>query len=548
MPTSDHNSRVLNDFRERSLPEPGRLAGYAALVERFNLQVPLPSRLTAIAGRHHPHSTDDWQMLTPRHAPEDCLAGQLLFALKWEGVHLGVLAALFRVVSPDDITAVVQGTPTGAYARRLWFLYEWLTGRTLPLPAVGKVRAVPVVDPDLQFALADGVMVSRQKVLDNLPGTPAFCPMVCRTERLEGYTKQDLTGRAQAVAGSTHPDIIARAAAFLLLSDSKASFTIEGERPPAQRVARWGQAIGEAGSVSLTLAELERLQRIVVGDARFVRLGLRTEGGFVGMHDRTSQEPLPEHISARAQDLAGLVEGVIAFKHRATTGKLDPVVAAAAVAFGFVYIHPFEDGNGRLHRWLIHHVLARAGFNPPGVVFPVSAAILRQLPEYRRVLESHSRPLLRLIDWRPTPSGNVDVRNETADFYRYFDATRHAEFLYACIEQTVEHDLVEEVRFLRAYDAFVSRVGTLVDMPQARIELLWRFLHQNRGTLSARARTGEFAPLTDPEVVQAEQFYARAWDEVLEGHALTGEIAHSGDDRVGGSRVSSDQGPDRRDP
>ena len=38
------------------------------------------------------------------------------------------------------------------------------------------------------------------------------------------------------------------------------------------------------------------------------------------------------------------------------------MVAAAAVAFGFVYIHPFEDGNGRLHRWRIHHVLARAGF------------------------------------------------------------------------------------------------------------------------------------------------------------------------------------------
>lgn len=511
---SEYNSRSLIDFRGRSVPEPGKLAGYAALLERFDLKVPLPFRLTAIAGRHHPHSTEEWQMLTPRHAPEDSLAGQLLFALKWEGVQLAVLAALFRVVPPDDIIALVQQTPTGAYARRLWFLYEWLTGRTLPLPAVGKVRAVPVVDPDLQFALADGVMVSRQKVLDNLPGTPVFCPMVCRTERLEGYAKHDLRGRARAVAGSTHPDVLARAAAFLLLSDSKASFAIEGERPPAQRVARWGQAIGEAGSISLTLAELERLQRIVVGDPRFVRLGLRTEGGFVGMHDRTSQEPLPEHISARAQDLAALVEGVIAFKHRAITGKLDPVVAAAAVAFGFVYIHPFEDGNGRIHRWLIHHVLARAGFSPPGVAFPVSAAILRQLPEYRRVLESYSRPLLRLIDWRPTPSGNVDVLNETADFYRYFDATRHAEYLYACVEQTVEHDLVEEVRFLRAYDAFVSRVGTLVDMPQAKAELLWRFLHQNSGRLSARARTAEFAPLTDPEVAQVEQFYEQAWGEL----------------------------------
>jgi hypothetical protein len=512
---SEYKSMAVNDFRGRNLPEPGQLAGYSALLERFGLQVPLPSRLTAISGRHHPHSTDEWQMLTPRHAPEDSLGGHLLFALKWEGVQLGVLAALFRIVGPDDIAAIVQKTPTGAYTRRLWFLYEWLTGRTLPLPAVGKVRAVPVVDPDLQFALMEGVMVSRQKILDNLPGTPAFCPLVSRTERLEGCARQDLSGRARAVAGSTHPDVLARAAAFLLLSDSKASFTIEGERPPAQRVARWGQAIGEAGSVTLSLAELERLQKIVVGDSRFVRLGLRAEGGFIGMHDRTTQEPLPEHISARAQDLSALVEGVIAFKHRAITGKLDPVVAAAAVAFGFVYIHPFEDGNGRLHRWLIHHVLARAGFNPPGLVFPVSAAILRQVSEYRRVLESYSRPLLRLIEWRSTPSGNVDVLNETADYYRYFDATRHAEFLYACVEQTVEHDLVEEVRFLRAYDAFVSRVGTLVDMPQAKVELLWRFLQQNEGKLSTRARTGEFAALIEAEVGQVEQFYRQAWEGLI---------------------------------
>lgn len=36
----------------------------------------------------------------------------------------------------------------------------------------------------------------------------------------------------------------------------------------------------------------------------------------------------------------------------------DPVLAAG-IAFGFVFIHPFEGGNGRIHRYLIHHVLAK---------------------------------------------------------------------------------------------------------------------------------------------------------------------------------------------
>ncbi len=508
---SEHYSQHVTDFRGKSLPEAAQLAGYAALFERFDLQVPLPSRLSAIAERHHPWSTEDWQLFTPRHAPENTLAGQIQFALKWEGVQLGLLAALFRAVAAEDIAAIIGKTPTGVYARRLWFLYEWVTGQTLPLPALGKVRAVPVVDLELQFALAKGTMVPRQKVINNLPGMPAFCPMVRRTEKLDQYAKQQLSQRAREVAGSTHPDILARAAAFLLLSDSKASFWIEGERPPAQRVARWGQAIGEAGAVTLTLAELERLQKIVVGDARFLRLGLRTEGGFIGVHDRTTQEPIPEHISARPQDLPSLMEAVIAFKHRAVDGGLDPVVAAASLAFGFVYIHPFEDGNGRLHRWLIHHVLARAGFNPPGLVFPVSAAILRRVEDYRRVLASYSRPLLNLIDWRPTPAGNLEVLNDTADFYRYFDATRHAEFLYECVQQTVQHDLVEEVNLLRAYDSFVSGVEALVDMPQAKAELLWRFLNQNQGKLSNRARANEFSAFTEAEAVQVEQLYEQAW-------------------------------------
>ena len=205
-----------------------------------------------------------------------------------------------------------------------------------------------------------------------------------------------------------------------------------------------------------------------------------------------------------------MIDGLIAFDRLALNGGLDPVVAAATVAFGFVYIHPFEDGNGRLHRWLIHHALARGGFNPPGVVFPVSAVILRKINAYRRVLESYSRPLLSLINWRPMLEGNVEVLNETADYYRYFDATRHAEFLYGCVAETVEQDLPNEVKYLEAYDRFVSRVQTLFDMPNSKLDLLWRFLQQNEGKFSKRARTKEFSQLTDEEAAQIEKAFAQA--------------------------------------
>jgi hypothetical protein len=501
-------SRPVTHLRGRPLPEPGIPTGYAALIERHGLATPLPPRLAVISSRHRTASTPAWLVLTPRHRPEWSLGAQLVFALKWEGVDLATLAALFQVVTPREMADLVRATPTGAFARRAWFLYEWLTGRDLDVPDLGKVRLVPVVDPGQQVALREGARSPRHKVVDNLPGTRRFCPMVRRTTVLEAAVAKGLDLRAREVVGRTSRDLVARAAAFLMLRDSRSSFAIEGERPSGARAARWAQAIGQAGLRPLDVAELERLQRIVIGDARFVPLGLRREGGFVGTRDRDTQEPVPDHVSARPEDVPDLVAGLLDYARRAVAGGVDPVIAAAALAFGFVYVHPFADGNGRLHRWLVHHVLATAGYNPPGVVFPVSAAILQRLDEYRAVLESHSASLLPLVEWRATPDGSVEVLNDTADHYRYFDATPHAEFLYACVEQTVEHDLPTEVRFLEAFDRFAAGVKEIVEMPDARIETLRAFLEQGGGRLSARARSREFAALTDEEAARIEALYA----------------------------------------
>ena len=178
----------------------------------------------------------------------------------------------------------------------------------------------------------------------------------------------------------------------------------------------------------------------------------------------------------------------------------------------------FEDGNGRIHRYLIHHVLAQRGINPPGVVFPVSATILERIDEYRRILEGYSKRLLPVIKWRPTEGGNINVLNNTVDFYRFFDATPHAEFLYACVRKTIEEDLPKETEFLRRYDEFSEHVGIIVDMPNRIVDLLFRFLRQNKGHLSNRAREGEFSELTARETERIERIFNDAFaDSELEG-------------------------------
>lgn len=505
--TDDRVPRGIG-FPGGRLPGDASAAGYAWLVERYALPVPRLPRRAAISRHHRKLSTAEWLVLTPRHAPEESLAGHLVFALKNEGVNLQVLAALARTVPSAEITAVIRREPTGKYARRLWFLMEWLTDRTLDLPDIDPKRAlIPVLDPEQQAALHGGEVAPRQRVRNNLPGPREFCPLVHLTPALIRSRSHDLDARARATIDRHAPALVARAAAFLQLSDSKASFAIERETPSTERAQRWARAIGRAGETALTLPHLDALQRLVIGDDRFVRLGLRLEGGFVGEHDRHTGAPLPEHISARPDDLATLVRGLIECHTRVIRHGMDPVIAAAIISFGFVYVHPYEDGNGRLHRWLIHHVLAAGGFGPPGIVFPVSAAMERDLDAYRRVLESYSRPLMECVDWRPTPQGNVDILNDTADLYRYFDATAHAEFLYACVEQTVDVDWPAELAFLESYDRFAIGVKAIVEMPDRTVDLLHRFLRQNAGTLSARAREHEFAMLTMDEVSRIEALF-----------------------------------------
>jgi Fic family protein len=492
-------------FHERRLPEQATPAGYAALIDAYSLVVPVPLTLFATGARHRTLERDGWHLLTPRHAPAATLEGHLTFALKYEGLDLGVLKKLFLATGPAPIEAMVKARPTGIYARRAWFLYEWLLGRKLKLPDLKKVNYVDALDARLQWP-GSAKDSPRHRVRDNLPGTPAFCPLVFRTPALEEFIGLNLAGQARKFAAEVPADLLARTAAFLLLKDSRASYVIEGENPPQDRVQRWGRAIGQAGRTPLDLDELLRLQQIVIGDERFVKLGLRREGGFIGEHDRDSRAPIPDHISARHEDLATLIDGMIAFD-RNRSAALDAVIAAAVLAFGFVFIHPFQDGNGRIHRYLVHHVLAARGFNPPGIVFPVSATILERIDQYRAVLETYSSRVLPLVQWKPTPDGNVEVLNDTADLYRYFDATPQAEFLYACVKKTALEDLPEEVDYLRRYDDFKTRVEGIVEMPDRTIDLLFRMLRQNKGKLSRRAREREFARLTTEETGRVEQAY-----------------------------------------
>lgn len=500
-------SRKISVFHNRTAPEPGWLTGYGALIDTCNLKVPLPDKLSLISAKHKRYATDSWEVFTPRHAPADTLAGHLTFALKYEGVDLFILKSLFQTVPVQEVETIIRLQPTSRYSRRIWFFYEWLMDKRLDLPDIKTGNYVNALDEKHQYA-GPPENAPRYRVRNNLPGVKAFCPLIRKTEKLGEYITVRLDERAEKILSPFRKDVVLRAAAFLLVKDSKASYAIEGVNPPQNRLQRWGKTIGQAGRNELSTEELLRLQKLVIENERFVKFGWRKQGGFVGEHDREYGTPVPDHISARWQDVEKLIEGLIKTNIKLQHSDFNPVLAATIIAFGFVIIHPFADGNGRIHRYLIHHVLAKNGFAKKNLIFPVSAAILDRISEYREVLEDYSLPRLELIEWKPTPDNNIEVLNETVDLYRYFDATKMAEFVYRCVEQTIDEIIPDEVEYLHKFDRFKQAVKQRYDMPVKIIALLIRFLEQGKGIISKRAKENEFDVLNEEEITDIQRIYS----------------------------------------
>ena len=124
-----------------------------------------------------------------KYWPGDTLGDHLEFALKYDGTNLAILSILFQKIEEEDLLNHVRSKPTGKYARRLWFLYEFLTGKTLPLDDLKRGNYIDLLDPDEYYTVTPARQVRRQRINDNLLGDSRFCPMVRRTDTLREFRK-----------------------------------------------------------------------------------------------------------------------------------------------------------------------------------------------------------------------------------------------------------------------------------------------------------------------------------------------------------------------
>jgi hypothetical protein len=479
--------------------------GYAALVKRYALAT-LPNHRWSFAATKGAQRTIDNRFVI--RTPMSGDAGDvehLLFALKYDGVNLAILAELFQVADrkrlEKELTAAIRATPAGRHHRRLWYLYEWLTGRRLSMESPATQAYVPVLDAS-EYVVGPARKQPRHRVIDNLPGSAAFCPLVRITDELAKRSSIALRAKLDAIVSNFDEDLLKRALSFIYTKETQSSFAIERERPSTSRIERFAAlletsyALAEVSEQSLT----EIQNRIV--DPRYAENGYRDVQNYVGESIGPYRQ-LVHYAAPKPDDVRPLMEGLIAMLRDGTQTISDPVALAAMIAFGFVFVHPFKDGNGRIHRFLVHHVLARTGITPDKLIVPVSAVMLARRAEYDATLETFSRPLMKLLEYDLDNEGRLTVYNETARYYRYFDATSLTEALYRWLDEAIDVELREELTFLVGLRSARAAMRDIVDLPDAEADLFIKIVISNQGRLSKRKRE-HFQMLTDDEVAALE--------------------------------------------
>jgi hypothetical protein len=477
-----------------------KVIGLHRLVEEMSLRVPLPTERSEVASgaakTYEQHTT-----VYPASSAPKNIWGHLRFAMRYEPIDLGVLAAFFQAIDQRQLETWIRGESTGIFARRAWYLFELLTGQTLDLTDVPPTGYAPLLRPEVHIT-AKGVHVQRQKILDNLLGNREYCPLIRRTDDLEGWMQQDFRQKFDGVVRGVTPSVLERAVRYLFTKETQSSFAIEGETPSPDRARRFVQALQNAGSFDTSSRDaFVQLQKKIV-DPRFALNEWRNVQNYIGSV-APDYSPIVHYVCPKPGDLPSLMDGWMLSVARTGAGEVNPVCAATIAGFGFVYLHPFEDGNGRLHRFLIHHSLAKLGFTPKGVLFPVSAAMLRNRPVYDHVLEQLSEKTHPLIDYTLDDAGRMSVLGETALLYRYPDLTSQTEYLYRVVADTIATDMRMELGFIERYDRAMEAVKEVVDMPDPRASLLVRLILQNHGRLS-KGKRGQFPELRDEEIAAIE--------------------------------------------
>lgn len=428
------------------------------------------------------------------------------FALKHEGVNLAILHEAMKLVPAQEMTSALSEQPKAAYLRRLAFIWEKANGSELDLPwASTGGNYVDMFDPREHYTGHVWEKSTRLRVNFNGLGPYHYCPVVLRDDRLELRGDRVLRELKVWANDPGNADLVDRIMNWAYLSETRDSYAIENEEASPDKTRAFMAAMQHLADRSpLTEDYIAALQQAVVSRPELAEFQFRCHQNWLQRGGRGALSV--RYVPPPPETLPALMDG---FMQMANVRDQTPaLIKAALVSFGFVFLHPFGDGNGRLSRLLAHHSLNYNDALPDAhgtpAILPLSVAMKKDEKGYLQALESFSRKARALWDVTYIDGSQFDFRFASSTMiYASWSGQVASEFITACAESALEQTLVEETIYLQAYDQVFEKIDTTFDLPNRTINLLIQWIHQNDCRMPERRKNSQELFMLKPGEIEA---------------------------------------------
>jgi hypothetical protein len=466
----------------------GMKVGYAWLAEQEAVKAPRPEQTAEVRSVTRKELIGSSIAVPATMAPvDDNLLEHVLFALKHEGINLVILAQVLPLITEPDIRAAYDASPNSQYLRKACYLWEHFCRQRIQRQQTTlRTNYVPLFDPE-HYLTSDGQRDSRWCIVFNGIGSLDYCVSVRQTPDLIALLDKQLLQQAADFTDTLPADILNRTLAWAYLDETQNSYAIENETPSGDKASRFVNLLKQA-HITRSLDEdyLVDLHNAIISNPFFHAASFRPgqnhlSNGLRGALGVTYVPPAPD-LSRE------LMDSLLALANH-SRAEIDPLVLASIVSFGFVFIHPFMDGNGRLARFLFHQVLCQQGALKNGLLLPVSAVLKQKEAGYKAALEGYSGPTREFWDVSYIDENQIecDFKGHPA-LYRYWDATDCITFMASAAEQAIEQHLKEETLYLSQYDEVYRRINQAYDIPNTELSKLVMFCLDQKGRISKNRR------------------------------------------------------------
>ena len=490
--------------------QPIERAGYSWLINALDLRcVPLDHECVIGSRQALSQSAGGVkvEVFAKGYAREHRAIDQMLFALSYEGVNLGVLERAFQIPAVrDELAASITEKPASGYLRRLWYICENIAGHQLPLPDAAQNIPYEHLLPPERYFTGPEEMSRRHRVRMNLLGTPKLSALISR----QGWTDDSLLN--EQIVERMHDQMvdfsvaeIARAAQYLLTTETRSSYEIEHERPAPDRILRFVKVLEQAGQRPLDEEFLFDIHRIALGTGR----PDPSIGAYRYLQNWLGRGDLIHLLPPAPEAVPEMMDEWFAMRERIMRTDAPALVKLNAIAHSFIYIHPFMDGNGRLSRFIMQDILANEGLKLQGIILPISAGLLVNLESYVGTLDALSRRLLSATQYhRRDLASEPELDEAHAHLFAHLDFTDLQGEVNKSAARVLDGLMRDEVNHLIRRDRLKEQMNLELDLSNRDLELLIAVMYENRGRVSKRKRTSVFQHLTDEDIALAESIYA----------------------------------------